>query len=566
MRRKAEEAGTDLLVVDTGDRVEGAGLYDSSEPKGKYTADILKAQHIDVLSSGNHELYKKNTSENEYLITVPNFHGHYLASNIDIFDPKTGDRVPLAPRFRKFTTKVQGIRIVAFGFLFDFTDNYNNTVVQPVEETIKEAWFQEAIRDRDVDLFLVVGHVAVRSKEYNALFRAIRSVRWMVPIQFFGGHHHIRDYTRYDGTSYGLASGRFMETIGFASISGLSTGKDASKTAVRGPSSLSFSRRYIDNNLWSFYHHTGTNESTFPTDKGRNVSKAIADARSKLKLDHVHGCSPTDLWMSRAQYPSDDSIYSWLEEKVLPDTMHRSLRKGKSGMAIVNSGAIRFDIFKGPFTRDAAYIASPFTSGFRYTKDVPYEKAKMILEVLNKEPRIFVEGASGKISASSVLAPPEMAARHRDSVEVSGGRGGDQAPFLNPFASPDSKPTLIPGYTTADDGGKDGDDTIHSRIDFYRLPNCIGAYVPSSSSEKLTSTSSSTASGSKTTLPSDSPEPETVDLIYVDFIEPWIDVAAKFVGIDFDVEKDVHDFDPGATLLSLMVDWVEENWKCDDSD
>jgi hypothetical protein len=159
-----------------------------------------------------------------------------------------------------------------------------------------------------------------------------------------------------------------------------------------------------------------------------------------------------------------------------------------------------------------------------------------------------------------------MAARHRDSVEVSGGRGGDQAPFLNPFASPDSKPTLIPGYTTADDGGKDGDDTIHSRIDFYRLPNCIGAYVPSSSSEKPTSTSSSTASGSKTTLPSDSPEPETVDLIYVDFIEPWIDVAAKFVGIDFDVEKDVHDFDPGATLLSLMVDWVEENWKCDDSD
>src|ERR1700761_2929743 len=33
LREKLEAEGKDLLIVDTGDRVEGNGLYDASEPK-----------------------------------------------------------------------------------------------------------------------------------------------------------------------------------------------------------------------------------------------------------------------------------------------------------------------------------------------------------------------------------------------------------------------------------------------------------------------------------------------------------------------------------------------------
>ena len=540
MRRIAEDAGTDLLVIDTGDRIEGTGLYDSSDPKGLYTADIFKSQQIDVLSSGNHELYKKRSSEDEYFITVPNYHGNYLASNIDIFEPQSGQRVPLAPRYKKFTTKVQSIRIVAFGFLFDFTGNYNNTVVQPVEETIKEEWFQDAIRDKEVDLFLVVGHVPVQSKEYDALYKAIRSARWDAPIQFFGGHYHIRDYVKYDDLAYGLASGRFMETIGFMSISGLSTGNE--EAAVASPS---FNRKYIDNNLWSFYHHTGTNETTFPTDEGQNVSKTITKARKALKLDQVHGCSPQDLWMSRARYPADDSVYTWLEKQVLPETLNLELRDGASAMAILNTGAIRFDMFKGPFTRDSAYILSPFTGGFRYTKDVPYAKAQELFEVLNRQPQILdIVQQAGK-RTSTFLTPPETAGRPHDIIEedvyTQEGLVLDQLP-LKSVDNVASDPDLLPGYTTKDDAGADGDDTIHSPISFYKVPNCIQASVS----------------------PPPSDNPEKVDIIYLEFIEPWIDAAAKFVGIDFDIEKDTAEYMPNASLMSIIVDWVEKNWKCDE--
>src|SRR5947209_7564228 len=134
----------------------------------------------------------------------------------------------MAPRFRKFTTKHQGIRILAFGFLFDFTGNKNNTIVQPVEQTVKEKWFQDVIRDADVDLFLVIGHVAVRSPEYTAIHRAIRDEHRDTPIQFFGGHLHIRDFKIYDSASTALASGRYMETIGFMSIDGLNVPRKSS--------------------------------------------------------------------------------------------------------------------------------------------------------------------------------------------------------------------------------------------------------------------------------------------------------------------------------------------------
>ncbi|KAL4877918.1 Metallo-dependent phosphatase-like protein [Aspergillus karnatakaensis] len=540
MRELAESRGQDLLVIDTGDRVEGNGLYDSSEPKGVYISEILRQQHIDVMSSGNHELYKKNTSEAEFLNTVPNFQGHYLASNIDIFHPETGELVPLAPRFKKFTTRIQGIRIVAFGFLFDFTMNYNNTIVQPVEDTVKESWFQQAVHDQEVDLFLVVGHVPVRSKEYDAVFKAIRASHPTTPVQFFGGHYHIRDCAQYDSSAFGLASGRFMETIGFMSIDGLRTGN----TQLSNSTSPVFERRYIDNNLFSFHHHTGLDKDTFPTEQGQNVSRLIQESRSALRLDEIYGCIPQDLWMSRTPYNAENSIYSWLEKRVLPDMLKDESRSGKSAFAIVNTGAIRFDLFKGQFTRDSAFIVSPFTSGFRYLKDVPYDKAKLILQVLNAQPKIFQGSQDVNGPPFWRLAPPGQAAYDH---EVHAGQKNydkivldaptDQTPM---FSTSYTQLEIIPGYTTRDDLGSDGDDTVHSPIGFYQVPNCIGGPIFNTESAVL----------------------ETVDLVYVDFIEPYVAAAAKFARLDIHVPRDSDVYMPSTALTDIIIKWVKDNWSC----
>jgi hypothetical protein len=529
----------DLLLIDTGDRIEGNGLYDASDPKGIYTRDIFKEQDIDIICSGNHELYKTNSSNNEYLYTVPNFKGNYLASNLDIFDPETGERVPLARRYRKFTTKNQGIRIVAFGFLFDFTGNANNTVVQPVEETLKEEWFQEAITDKEVDLFVVTGHVAIRSEEYSNIYKAIRAEQWDTPIQFFGGHTHIRDYKKYDSKAYALESGRYMETIGFQSISGLAAG---GKETTASASSLTFSRRYIDNNLFSFHHHTSMNSTTFPTPHGRNVSTLISTSRKTLNLDHQFGCAPMDLWTNRAPYPSNTSIFSWLEHLVIPDRVVDNSRTEKPRIVIANTGAMRFDIFKGPFTRDTTFTVSPFTTGFRYIKDVPYAIADRLLTVLNNEGPILEEAAP-ELKAW-MLPPPEQISRTEDLVAADDREhyGQRQQNVLK------EEQELTPGYTTKDDAGDDGDDTLHAPISFYRVPNCIEARI---NTTKPTDVESGT--GSETPV-------DTVDLVYLEFVQPWILLALRFLGAEYEV-RDTEVYADGVDFTTMIAIWVRENWK-----
>lgn len=555
MRRRADDDGADVLIVDTGDRIDGNGLYDGSEPKGKYYFDIFDKQHIDLICSGNHELYKANSSNDELYKTVPAFKDNYLASNLDIYNPDTNELEPLAPRFKKFSTKNQGIRILAFGFLFDFTDNANNTVITPVENTIKQDWFQKAIRDRDVDLILVIGHVIIRSKEYDAIFKAIRSVQWDTPIAFLGGHSHIRDFKVYDSKSVALESGRYFETIGFLSISGLNA-PNAPK-AVNAAANPTFARSYIDNNLYSLRYHTNTTNTTFPTQAGLNISTAIYNARKRLKLDQFRGCAPQPFYVNRAPYPSNTSIFTWLQTSVLPTQLNRSYRithDNKKALALTNTGAMRFDIFPGPFTRDTELLVSPFTSKFMFLADVPWGVAKRMLALLNNQGPV-VEGLKEVELGGRMLGPPEQWSQRVLDAPTSWGMDGvgsgfpaaetEQQPLLPAVVEGERdnggpKIDLRPGYTTVDDLGDDGDDTLHSPIAFYSVPNCIQSTVGFDIEEP----------------------PEVVDLVYNEFIQPWILLAMKYLDQKYE-EKDVRVYLEGKTFADIISEWVRENWHVD---
>lgn len=545
LREKADKEGVDLLVVDTGDRIDGNGLYDASDPKGVYTYEIFKQQQIDIICTGNHELYKQNASESEFLKTVPNFRGNYIASNVDIFDPKTGNRVPLAPRFKKFTTRNQGIRVLAFGFLFDFIRNANNTVVQFVADTIKEVWFQDAIRDRDLDLFLISGHVPLRSKEFNAIFKAIREVQWDTPIHFFGGHSHIRDYSKYDSNAFGLESGRYMETVGFASITGLSKGKSNNQSEGASinswpPASPKFNRRYIDNNLYSFYHHTALDIKSFHTPHGLNVSAQISAARKALNLDSRFGCAPWDLWTNRAPFPSNQSIYTWLQDQVFPDTVYDAGRGKNPRLFVINTGALRFDIFQGPFTLDTLFTISPFNNKLQYIKNVPYEAAKALLTTLNNDPDPQAANVR-ELGAKVPIAFKNLQYQSiRSAFKWPFGVREKQQLILN-----NEDPPLSPGYTTIDDLGSDGDDTIHSTIYYYTVPYFIQSQIDFPK----------TTAARKQEV-----DPENVDIVFVDFIQPLILLALKSLGIEYHAVNDVDAYMEGMTIISLLAQWVQRNW------
>lgn len=537
MRDRADADGSDLLLVDTGDRIEGNAIYDSSKPRGKFTYEIAKEQSIDLICSGNHELYKAESADGEFFHTVPDFKGNYLASNLDIINPKTGERQPLAPRYKKFQTKNQGIRILAFGFIFDFTGNDNNTFVIPVEETVKADWFTDALKDSELDLILVYGHVDIRSTEYELLYKTIRSAQWDIPIQFFGGHSHIRDYKIFDSTSVALESGRYMESIGFMSIDGLSAGGSSSQPPKTQKKKLTFSRRYIDNNLFSMHHHSKTNTTTFTTLHGLIVSNAIDNARRSLGLGEQYGCAPQDYWVSRRPYPHNESIFSLLDTQVLPQSIKPS-EKDKKAIVITNTGGVRFDIFKGPFTKDTKFLVSPFTSGIRYIKDVPYKSARQLLKLLNNEGPIL----DVMQRENAYMQPPEhVAAQYRPGIyAASNGLHNWALHDQTPLETSD-KDELFPGYTTHDDAGKDGDDTLHSVIPFYYVPNCVQASVG---------------------FRPDDEEPEVVDVMYNEFVQKWILMGLEYLGEKY-TSDDTHAYAEGKSFTDILTDWVKEHWACD---
>lgn len=498
---------------------------------------------MDVVTSGNHELYLKNTSKREYNEMVPDYKNAYIASNLDVRDPKAkddnGEYTAMAPRYRILTTKNLKLRVLAMGFVYDFHKNAPNTRVQDVEETIKEEWFQDAIREKNVDLFLIAGHVPVRaSKEYDALYNAIRKVKWDAPIVFFGGHTHIRDFKKWESKAMGIESGRYMETLGFLSIDGLGSHNDDGKGDVAAKKGLKYDRLYLDNNLYSLQHHSGTNKSTFPTELGQNVSTMIHEARKNLTLDHTYGCAPHDFWLNRAPFPSKDSILTLLGDKIIADTFNT--RKDPA-IVLTNSGAMRFDIFKGPFTIDTTFLVSPFTSGFRMIKNVDTKIAAQVLSILNNE---------GPIPLKDLLA-------------LAGSDDGTSAPRLHDLLAPfppASKATLntapqlplkidpspIPGYTTTDDLGSAGDDTIHQKIQFFDVPNCIGTNVHVDPGNKDNA-------------------PEKVDLIYNEFIQDWVLLALKYLGASYG-EENTRDELEGKSMTDVISGWVEGNWKCEKDD
>ncbi|KAH6683673.1 ser/Thr protein phosphatase family [Plectosphaerella plurivora] len=544
MRRKADDKGVDLLVIDTGDRVEGNGLYDASSPTGLFTYDIFAQQTVDLLCTGNHELYKAATTDREHSITVPKLRDNYMASNLDYYDAKTGVWVPQAQRYRKFTTKNQGLEIISFGFLFDFTMNANNSRVQPVAETLKEEWFLKVLREENPDVFVIIGHVGLRMPEFRAIFETIRKARWYTPILFFGGHAHVRDARKFDAKSYAIASGRYGETIGWASVDGIKKRSGDAKDEVSAEASISYSRKYIDTNLFGYYHHTGLNESTFDTAAGKRVRNMISRARKSLDLDNAFGCAPRDLWMNRAEYPGNASIYTWLEEEVLQDTIVRKDRADKARLAIANTGTIRFDIFKGPFTKDSTYTVLPFTSKFRFVPDVPYKVAKKVIQILNHGGPIFDTMITDArfMNVPEALALKDLSSPNNgdllgEVLDSSNGNNAEQRPLGGEDVS--DRPRLIGGYTTKDDLGTDGDDTEHSALTFYQVPNCVQAEV---------------------NFPDDG-EPETVDLVFLDFIQQWVLLSLKFSGGDYG-ESDVQQWDD-ETLTYKLGKWISDNWKGD---
>ena len=412
MKHKAGNLGVDLLLVDTGDLHDGNGLSDASTPNGAISNVIFENVDYDLLTIGNHELYVTDVAYETFNQFAKVYGERYVTSNVQILNPATGVFDYVGQKYRYFTT-AHGLRIMAFGVLYDFTGNSNVSKVIKARDLVQETWFKDAVNfKKPIDLFMVIGHNPVRtsasSSTIGTIYKAIRAVHADTPIQAFGGHTHIRDFTIYDAKATGLESGRYCETLGFLSMSGINSSTFHGNVKPRGvpnpstpaivksnstsgtgassaplPGALVYSRRYLDWNRLTFeYHATGSQESTFDYHSGQRVTAEILDDRQKLNLTALYGCAP-QTWCETCKPFGDPGNIASLLTTALAATVINETRADIPRLIIINTGSIRFDLVKGPFTFDDAFIVSPFKDAFQFIPDVPYNIARQVLGVLN---------------------------------------------------------------------------------------------------------------------------------------------------------------------------------------
>lgn len=85
--------------------------------------EFFQEVDYDVITTGNHELYRYPVAKSTYDHITKHFEGKYLTSNYNITLPGgkggKGRNVVAGSRYRKFKTE-QGRSVTAFGTLFDF--------------------------------------------------------------------------------------------------------------------------------------------------------------------------------------------------------------------------------------------------------------------------------------------------------------------------------------------------------------------------------------------------------------------------------------------------------------
>jgi len=313
---------------------------------------------------------------------------------------------------------------MAFGVLFDFTGNSNVSRVFKAADMVKQPWFLNAINTTEpVDLFMLIGHNPVRptvsTSTFKTVFNAIRAARPDTPVQIFGGHTHIRDFAVYDDKTTALESGRYCETLGWLAMSGIKTGANytgevtpcgvptpsmpariVTNTTYTGlnssksASNLTYFRRYLDWNRQTFeFHAVGSQVKTFDVQQGRAVTAEIDAARNVLNLTSLYGCSPATWCMTCAPFGSSGNIYTLLSTALSAVVINQT-RSTIPRLIILNTGSVRFDLVKGPFTYDGkstqtrtetlkltciadSFIVNPFTDAFQYLPNVPYSMASV---------------------------------------------------------------------------------------------------------------------------------------------------------------------------------------------
>ncbi len=304
-------------------------------------------------------------------------------------------------------------------------------------------------------------------------------------------------------------------------------------------SSMVYSRRYLDWNRLTFaYHAVGSQDNTFDYHSGERVTADITNIRKELNLTTLFGCAPETYCQSCKPFGADGNIFGLLEIALSTVVVNES-RVDTPRLVLINTGSVRFDLVKGPFTYDDSFIVSPFKDGFQFIPNVPYTTASRVLDIINNAPdtkkKRDLSSSDFNFPALTVdgcVDPTIGSIASHDSLKARSDHGITRRQTSK----------ITPGYVTIDDFSSNGggDDTQHSKIPNYPQPQYIQANA---------------------SFPADKSAPKSVDLIFLDYIAPDVLSALKGISAPYTTADVSYYLPQSFTTNSYLPAYAKVAWQ-----
>ncbi|CAE6463814.1 unnamed protein product [Rhizoctonia solani] len=465
----SQKRGSDLLLVDTGDRRIGHGLTDhildpTTDINGRNVSYMYHTVGYDLVVPGNHDLQNPNVVKFTMNELVKLWGDRYLTSNVNLVNGTS-----LGARFRRWESPM-GKRMMAFGVLPNKTKPPKDLLlpIAPINEMIKQQWFEDAIKPNathPVDVFVLLGHVDPQETKdednIKLIHDAIRRKHPYTPILIFAGHTHRRWCRTFESRnatrSMLIQSGRYFDTVGWMSVK-----LDNNTT----PRNLTFKRRYLDNNVDTYMFHTNiTDRNKFHTLSGIFLSSYIKGMEKSEALSKVYGQIDHDYYLDRKEWTDleedENSLFSFYLNAVQTSLVDE--KKSPNWLFFSNWGILRDNIYRGSFTKSDLYAISPDasdTSPFLYIT-VPRRIADQIVETTQRVDK-------AKEDRKQVIKPqPKDFEAIKDSSQV------------HFSLSPEAPAATTYGWVTTDGCGNDGDDVSHvqiPKVDFGETKSGLPVY------------------------------------------------------------------------------------------
>ena len=101
-----------------------------------------------------------------------------MTGNVQVLNPSKSQFEYNGQQYHYLTTRM-GLRIMSFGFLYDFTGNSNVSRVITARNSVNQTWFRNAVNfPEPIDLFVVLEHnpprPTVSGSTFGTIYNAIR--------------------------------------------------------------------------------------------------------------------------------------------------------------------------------------------------------------------------------------------------------------------------------------------------------------------------------------------------------------------------------------------------------